>query len=293
MLRMKEIFWKQKSRVNWLIDGDLNTKFFHSSTLVTRSRNSLVGIKDNKGSWLDDMKQIENHVVEHFSRLFSDTVNECDNESIRKLFPPVISVNENSNLTCHVSNKEIINSMNQLGSHKAPGPDRLQGFFFTKYWEHVGPSVVKLIKDFFINGQMNHRLNKTYIALIPKKVCPNTIKEYRPISLCNFVMKIITKIIANRLRPLLEKIISPNQHAFVSGRSIFDSTVICNEIIHSFKLKKGWMALKLDFDKAYDKVNWHFLFKILECLGFENKFIQWIQKCINTISFQMVWTAYK
>lgn len=149
-----------------------------------------------------------------------------------------------------------------------------------------------MVSDFFRTGQLDPRLNKTYIALIPKTSCPTMIKDYRPITLCNFSMKIITKIIANRLRPLLDKIVSHNQHAFVASRSIFDSTVICNEIIQSFKHKKGekgWMALKLDFDKAYDRVNWFFLVKLLnKCLGFDNIFVHWIMKCIETVSFQVL-----
>lgn len=122
---------------------------------------------------------------------------------------------------------------------KAPGPDGLQGFFYRKYWHIVGPSVISMVECFFVDGCLHPELNRTYIVLIPKRKSPINIKEYRPISLCNFALKIITKFLANRLRPFLDRIISPCQHAFVPNRSIFDAILLNNEIFHSFRKKKA------------------------------------------------------
>ncbi|XP_026416598.1 uncharacterized protein LOC113312041 [Papaver somniferum] len=253
LLRSEELFWKQKSRVTWLREGDLNTKYFHIAIMIRRHRNSIVCLKDDRGIW-------------------------------------VIIESENNRLIAPVREMEIKKAINQLGTHKAPGPDGLQGFFFRKYWDQVSQNVIGLVNEFFQFGHLDKRLNKTYIALIPKKSNPVSIKEYRPISLCNFVMKIITKILTNRIRPMLDKIISENQHTFLAGRSIFDSTVIYNEIIHSFKSKKGekgWMAFKMDFDKAYDRISWALIAKLRSCIGFDQRFIQWVMMCVE-YAFQVL-----
>ena len=109
---------------------------------------------------------------------------------------------------------------------------------------------------------MLSEINQTFIALIPKTDNPTSINHYRPISLCNTIYKIISKILANRLKPILPKLINPFQGAFVEGRSIQDNTLIAHKIFHAFhkqKGKKGLMALKLDIEKAYDKLNWNLL----------------------------------
>ncbi|XP_026385175.1 uncharacterized protein LOC113280813 [Papaver somniferum] len=287
LVKLEETFWRQKSRISWLREGDMNTRFFHTSTMTRRKRNSIVMLKDDRVECINSDKMIENHTVNHFNSLFNSSASYiCDSE-LSNLFHPIISLD----LCKDVSVNETVSAVKQLGALKDPGPDGLQGIFYTKYWNHVGPSVIDLIRSFFHSGVIDDRLNKTFIALIPKTNNPTTIKEYKPISLCNFSMKIITKIITKRLRPLLNKIFSYNQHAFIPARSLFDSAILCNEIIHSFKTKKGkegWMTLKLDLDKAYDMISWDFIGKLLKCNGFDQKFINWVMKCISTVSFQVL-----
>ena len=106
---------------------------------------------------------------------------------------------------------------------------------------------------------MPEYLNRTHIVLIPKIQGPKTLGNYKPISLCNTVYKIVTKIIVARLRPYLEKLVSPLQSAFVPGRKGIDNAIIVQELIHSISRKKGavgYMAIKLDLEKAYDKLEW-------------------------------------
>ena len=113
------------------------------------------------------------------------------------------------------------------------------------------------VKDFFHIGVMPEGLNSTSIVLIPKASNPSKLSEYRPISLCNVIYKVISKCLVNRLRPLLDDLISPEQSAFILGRMITDNALVAFECIHYIKQEKdptkSFCAYKLDLSKAYDR----------------------------------------
>jgi hypothetical protein len=120
---------------------------------------------------------------------------------------------------------------------------------------------------------------------------PIKVTQFRPISLANFIYKVISKILANRLKPLLHKIISSNQSAFLKGRSIHDNSILAHEIFHSMKKKKGnggLIAIKLDMEKAFDRMEWSFLLRIFSLLGFSPKWLQLVEQCISTASFSIL-----
>ena len=112
-------------------------------------------------------------------------------------------------------------------------------------------------------------LNSTFLTLIPKESGTEDLSKLRPVSLCNVIYKIISKVIANRLKPRLPLIISLEQAGFVEGRQILDGIILVHETIHSLKATRTpGMLLKLDLSKAYDKLNWQFLAGILKAFGF-------------------------
>ncbi len=122
---------------------------------------------------------------------------------------------------------------------KAHGPDGLHPRFFQKCWNIVGNFVVSEVRKIFSSGRMPKYLKKTLISLITKFLGPETLNQFRPISLCNTVYKIVTKIIVSRLRPILGNLVSPFQAAFVPGRRGIDNVIIAHELIHSIHRKKG------------------------------------------------------
>lgn len=164
--------------------------------------------------------------------------------------------------------------------------------FYSHFWHLINYEVVTSVKNFFKTGYLLKEMNQTNIVLIPKCEGANQIKQFRPIFLCNVSYKIISKIIANRLQPLLQKIISPYQAAFLKGRFIHDNSIIAHEILHSMRYRKrgkvGWLAMKCDMEKAFDKVEWKFLLCILKNLGFSSKACQLIEQCIFTMSYQIM-----
>jgi hypothetical protein len=281
-----DILWKQKSHELWLRNGDRNTKFFHLSTIIRRRHNSIDAIRADDGKWIIDQKAIENHLRDKFKLLFSEEEVSFP-PNLDNLLSPILTAEENSELCRIPSSKEVRRVIFDMQSLKAPGPDGLPPLFYKQYWHIVGHSVVSAIQNFFTGGKLLKDLNSTHIVLIPKIPNPTSVNHYRPISLCNVVYKAITKLIVEKLRPLLDKIISPCQSAFVPGRWIGENQVVVKELMHSFKTQKvkgGFVAIKVDLQKAYDRINWNFLRSVLIQLGFPSIFIDWIMECVTTVS---------
>lgn len=181
-------------------------------------------------------------------------------------------------LVCVPSPLEIKQALWSLKPFKAAGPDGFQPYFFQKNWDVVGPSVIDAISSVFSLESIPESWNETFICLIPKCLSPSEMKSFRPISLCTTIYKVLTKTPVARLRPHISSLISWNQGAFVPGRQALDNIVIAQDIVSRMKRNKhgryGWVVVKLDLFKAYDKVNWGFLNLVLEAFKFPNKWVK-------------------
>ncbi|CAN1250765.1 Putative ribonuclease H protein At1g65750 [Linum perenne] len=179
-----------------------------------------------------------------------------------------------------------------MGPGKAPGPDGFSGHFYRKYWNTIGPQVCQEVKLFFQNSRMPSGWNDTHLVIIPKIPHPEEITQFRPISCCNFNYKIISKIMATRLKKWIPTIVSEMQAAFTSGRAIQDNIMIVHEVLHHFKnntRKLKWdMMIKMDMKKAYDMVEWDGLDKILKAMGFHDVWCRWIEECVKTVRFSVL-----
>jgi hypothetical protein len=244
LLLQEELLWKSKSREIWLSCKDLNTRFFHLSTLIRRRRNAIDFLKLSSGAWISDRASIGNCFTHHFSSLFS-TASPIIADEMLDLFQPSISTEENSFICSIPTEQEIFNALTSIGSSKAPGPDGFTALFYKEYWHIVKEVVLKSVWDFFASNHLLKEQNHTFIALIPKQLGPFSVNHFRPISLCNIIYKIIAKILANRLKGLLHHFISPYQSAFVPSRSIQDNSILAHELLHTLKNKKGEVVLWL------------------------------------------------
>ena len=120
----------------------------------------------------------------------------------------------------------------------------------------MGDSIYNFAVNFFTIGELSPGINDTFLVLIPKVQRPEVVSQLRPISLCNVNYKMLTKALTNRLKKVMPKIIGPYQSSFVPGRQIVDNIIIYQEVLHSMRKKKGekgYMAIKIDLKKAYDR----------------------------------------
>ena len=180
----------------------------------------------------------------------------------------------------------------QMGPTKAPGLDGMNALFYQKFWHVMGETITMAVLDFLNSGNMVPDINHTNFVLIPKVKNPEKMSDFRPISLCNVIYKIISKVLANRLKQVLPQIISLTQSAFVPGRFITDNVLVAYETLHTMhckkKGKKGSLALKLDISKAYDHVEWPFLKEIMHKLGFPERWIDRVMSCFTTSSIYVL-----
>ncbi|XP_028798620.1 uncharacterized protein LOC114754051 [Neltuma alba] len=258
----EEKYWWQRSRVNWLQDGDRNTKFFHSSTIQRRIKNKVTKLKSDDGRWLEEENEVNDAFLKFYSSLFSSTG--CKNMQVALFFVKnSVMAEDNERLEGRVSLEEIKMAAFQLNGAKAPGPDGYSGMFYQSSWNIVSKEVVEMVFDFFEGKVSLKNLNRTNVVLIPKVEHAENVGQFRPIGLCNFAYKIVSKILANRLKNLMKKVISENQRAFVTGRLIQDNILVSHEAFHYLKNKKKGkkmeMAVKIDMNKAYDRLEWNLL----------------------------------
>ncbi|KAK3225196.1 hypothetical protein Dsin_005058 [Dipteronia sinensis] len=174
---------------------------------------------------------------------------------------------------------EIKCAVFDMGPAKAPGPDGFHAVFFQKFWDIVRTKVSHTCLKVLNREESIKKFNDTNVVLILKIKSLGSLKNFRPVSLCSVVYKIITKTLANRLKLVLQDIIDPCQSAFVPGRLIFDNVLTSYELLHSITQRKsgkiGWAAIKLDLSKAYDRVEWRFLETVMKKLGFSVECGEW------------------
>ena len=152
--------------------------------------------------------------------------------------------------------------------------------------------IFNIVHAFFHSSSLLKPLNHTFITLVPKTPFPENINQFRPISLCDVIYKIIAKILVNRLKPFMDHLITPYQNAFIRGRNILDNIMIAHEIFDIMGKKKGrkncFGALKIDMSKAYDRVDWKFLKAVLIAMNFSPRWIGWIMECVSTIEYTLL-----
>ena len=165
-------------------------------------------------------------------------------------------------------------------------------FFFQKYWSIVGTNVSNMVLNVLNSDMSLSNINRTNIALVPKTNNPQRMTEFKPISLCNVVYKLVFKTLANRLKAILPYIISENQSAFTTDRLITDNVLVAYEIMHFLKHKEygndSFMVAKLDMSKAFDRLEWIFIEKVMRKMGFNENWINLVMKCISSVSYSIL-----
>ncbi|KAK3221989.1 hypothetical protein Dsin_009014 [Dipteronia sinensis] len=239
LLEHDEDFWRQRSREFWLKSGDRNTKYFHSRASSRRNRNRIRGLIDNDGNWVDDHDKICSVVVDYFGDVFcSSGTTQGDIDRVLQCIQPCLPDGKKALLDAKFTSEDVRTAVFDMYPTKAPLLDGLPTLFYQKFWSVIGDQVTKACLGVLNDGHSLQDVNGTFIALIPKVTRAVKVSEFRPISLCNVIYKIVAKAIANRFRMALGDVISGTQSAFIPGRLISDSAIVGFECMHALRTRK-------------------------------------------------------
>ena len=283
---LEETHWRQLLRELSLKEMDKNTGFFHRMAIAHRRNNSLDKIKIN-GVWLAEEQEVSEGIVNAFQQLLSEEPG-C-RADIEGLHLQHLNLSEAEVLELPFIEEEIHSTLVEMNGDKAPGPNGFTVTFWQFCWDFVKEEIVDLFKEFFYKKYFAKSLNTTFLVLIPKKGGAEDHGDFRPISLLRGLYKLLAKVLANKLKKVLGKVVSVDQNAFVRSRRILDVSLIANEVIDFWhKRKEKGLICKLDIEKVYDNINWNFLMKVLHKMGFGSRWMEWIWWCISTVKFSVM-----
>uniref|UniRef100_A0A803PIJ2 Reverse transcriptase domain-containing protein n=1 Tax=Cannabis sativa TaxID=3483 RepID=A0A803PIJ2_CANSA len=239
--------------------GDKNTRYFHQKASNRKHNNYIRGLTLPDGSITHDTQTIFTQFHSYYTDIFcSQGTSSSAIFSILQGVTSTLSPAQSAFLVEEFTVDEIKTAMFSLSGDKSPGPDGLNSFFYQKNWDTLGSDLCQGLLHILNNQGDFTPINNTILVLIPKRKNPKTVRDFRPISLCNTLYKCFSKVLANRLKSVLHCVISPNQSAFLTGRQITDNIVIANEIVHAIHSRKS-----------------------------SKKFISLITKCLSTVTYQL------
>ncbi|XP_048604962.1 uncharacterized protein LOC106398491 [Brassica napus] len=252
LAKAEDKFLRQRTRVQLSVDGDAGNYF----------QNPLGGVNTPTTSSPPDIASIMQV--------------KCSAEAV-------------TSLAALFSDLDIEKAFLSLPMNKSPGPDDYPAEFFTGNWRVVGRDMIAAVKEFLSTGELLQQWNAILLILVPKKVNANKITEFRPIACCNTVYKVASKLLANRLKDHLSTLISTSQSAFVPGRLLVENVLLATELVSGYNWKKitKRCMLKVDFQKAFDTLDWDFVLYTLEALEFPLIFRNLIKKCLTTTRFSV------
>lgn len=269
-----------RSKAQWAIESDKNTAYFLRLEKYRQESNCVRELLNSKGETISDTMGILKTQAEFYENLYSEQ--KVDSDAQNTLF---------ENISCQITNQEkdlcdndinlshLTETLNNMNKNKSPGIDGLTVEFYVKFWKLLGPLLTEVVSEIQETKTLTKTMKLGIISLIYKKKGDRKLlKNWRPITLLNVDYKIISKTLASRLKTVLGSIISPEQTCSVPGRDISDNVASVRDII-DYCEEENIQAyiLKLDSEKAFDRVSHQYLFNLLPHFGFGKKFVEWVK----------------
>ena len=189
MLVKENCMWRQRAKAFWLVDGDKNSRYFHTRATQRHWKNKILGVKDSSGAWINQPEGIVEAFITFYQQLFESSNPNLGLNSMVK----VVTDDMNAQLSQEFMEWEVEVALKRMALLKASGLDGMTPIFYQNYWSLVGNDVTKTILSYLNSTTIPHPLNHTFITLIPKIKNLMAVTNFRPISLCNVLPSVITK----------------------------------------------------------------------------------------------------
>ena len=284
LLEAKRIFWRSRAKIKWAKLGGENTKIFHAIATKNFRCNYIANIMTEDDTILLDHDLKAAHIWSSFKSRIGISESSNLTNMIELFIQPVQHI-DFEQLEIPFSTAEMDDIVKHMPTDKSPGPDGFNGAFLKKHWNIVKDQFYLLCHDFYARKISIESINTAFITLIPKVLSPMCVNDYRPISLVSLPLKFLTKLLAYRLQRVILSLIHKNQYGFIKTRTIQDCLGWAYEYLHlCHKSKKEIVIFKIDFEKAFDKVEYSAILEIMRCLGFGELWISWIRTILTTAS---------
>ncbi|XP_016173366.1 uncharacterized protein LOC107615862 [Arachis ipaensis] len=282
----KELHWKQMSRSQHAKHMDRNTRFFHNIASARRRNNRIDALLIH-GRVVQNQTRIKVAIRGFYKDLYRQEV--VPRIGFQDGLVRQIDGAEAAALEVMPSGEEIREAVWDCESSKAPGSDDYNLNFIKRCWEDIGQEFTAAVMDFFQSAKLPADANVTWVTLAPKFVGAKEIKDFRPISMVGCVYKVIFKVLVRRMRTVMPDLVGETQSAFVKGRKIHDGALIACETVQWLKSRrKKATIIKLDFQKAYDRVRWSFVDIVLQKMGFGQRWRSWVKECVTSASMSVL-----
>lgn len=277
-----------KSQTRWYEKGEKSNKYFLN--LITRNqvRKCISKIQKEDGTFTTDNTEILDLQAAFYKKLYSNKCTKTEHEIelyLEKLAIPKLNENDRNQCEGVLTLDECHSVLKQFKNNKAPGNDGIPVDFYKKFWPLFGKLMVESFNDSYKTGQLTTSQRQAVISLLDKGKDRTLLKNWRPISLLNADYKIASKALAERFTSLLPKLVSDSQVGYVKSRNIIDNIKTIVDLVEFLKRQnRPGILVNIDFEKAFDSLDWSFLFSILKAYNFGPSFISWIQTLYNNIS---------
>nr|XP_057934911.1 F-box only protein 8 isoform X1 [Doryrhamphus excisus] len=287
-LDLKEItdkkiqFQLQRLRLEKFEHANKSGKFLANQLKLNKEKNSISSIRNSEGNITHLPEEINSVFRDFYKRLYTPQINPSDPDIetfLSTIELPKLEKNQVTTLDLPISLTDLYDALQEMPNNKAPGPDGFPAEFYKTFWSLLAPVFFKMVQEIKENARLPPYMNSATISLLLKSEKDPTLpSSYRPISLINADLKIICKVLARRLEKVTPHIIHPDQSGFIKGRhSVSNVRRLTNLIDHSIIHNLETTIVSLDAEKAFDRVNWKFLFATLQKFGFGESFRTWIQ----------------
>jgi mannosylglycoprotein endo-beta-mannosidase len=251
LLREEELKWYQRSKFQFILEGDSNTRYFHSVAIGRHRKKRIHSLAQEEGT-IEGQEQLKAYITNYYKNLFGEpdegnfTMYEARIEDI-----PQVSVEENGLLTAPYTEEGVRKAIFLMERNKAPGLDGFPAEFYQTFWDTIRVDLMGMFSSLHAGQLELFRLNFGEIILLLKVNEAKRFQQYRPICLLDVSFKIFTEVAMIRLNTVADHVVRPSQTAFMQGRNILDGVVLLHEAVHELHSKKlNGVILKFDFEKS-------------------------------------------